>query len=45
MANIDPLLERNKHFATTTAREGLITTVIPAVPMHASTSRPAATSA
>jgi carbonic anhydrase len=22
MANIDPLLERNKHFATTTAREG-----------------------
>jgi hypothetical protein len=23
MANIDPLLERNKHFATTTAREGV----------------------
>ena len=22
MANIDPLLERNKHFATTNAREG-----------------------
>jgi hypothetical protein len=95
MASIDPLLERNKHFATTTARAGariagprfevavihhndcgmhflagedfrggfadLIggddavlaaeavvdpeLTIIPAVPLHASTSRPAATSA
>jgi hypothetical protein len=58
MAHIDPLLERNRHFAIADAREsailpptiavsghvydvatGLITTILPAAPMHSSEGR------
>jgi len=38
MAIIDPLLERNKHFATSNAREGPRTIVVPSVLRHAGSS-------